>query len=262
VSPGTGTLPATSEPAVNAGTGGPTALRERVLAALGRVRDPELDRPITDLGFVAACTVSAQGDAVVRLRLPTYFCAPNFAFLMAADARRAVLAAEGIRSAEVVLEDHFAAGEINSGVAAGAGFAASFPGLAEGELDGLRAAFGRKAVLAATDEAGRPLLAAGLRPADLAAMTLNEAAAAVSRSAPQDRREAAAALARLRERRAELGLPASGTAPLLVDPATGAAVDAAAAPRHLRRAAVTRVGMEANTSICRGMLRGRYREGA
>jgi metal-sulfur cluster biosynthetic enzyme len=247
---------------VSAGPGSSSALRRRVLAALDLVRDPELDRPITELGFVAACTVSAQGDAVVLLRLPTYFCAPNFAFLMASDARRAVLATEGVRGAEIMLEDHFAASEINSGVAAGAGFAATFPGLAEGELDGLRAAFGRKAVLAATDEAVRPLAAAGWRPADLAGMTLNDAAAAVSRSAAHDRSEAMAALTRLRERRAELGLPAGGTAPLLVDPVTGAAVDAAVAPRHLRRAAVTRVGMEANTSICRGMLRGRYREGA
>src|SRR5262249_62124555 len=58
----------------------------RVLAALDAVRDPELDEPITSLGFVSSCTVSADGDAQVRLRLPTYFCAPNFAFLMVAAA--------------------------------------------------------------------------------------------------------------------------------------------------------------------------------
>jgi len=43
-----------------------------VLAALSTVRDPELDEPITTLGFVASCTVSAEGQAQVRLRLPTY----------------------------------------------------------------------------------------------------------------------------------------------------------------------------------------------
>src|SRR5260221_9097347 len=68
-----------------------------VLTALGTVRDPELDEPITSLGFVAACAVSADGDAQVRLRLPTYFCAPNFAFLMVADAHDAVSALDGIR---------------------------------------------------------------------------------------------------------------------------------------------------------------------
>ncbi|MET0713194.1 MAG: iron-sulfur cluster assembly protein, partial [Jiangellaceae bacterium] len=57
-----------------------------VLEALGTVRDPELDEPVTSLGFVTSCTVSADGVADVRLRLPTYFCAPNFAWLMVADA--------------------------------------------------------------------------------------------------------------------------------------------------------------------------------
>ena len=66
-----------------------------VYAALGTVRDPELDEPITTLGFVASCTVSAEGQAQVRLRLPTYFCAPNFAFLMVADAYDAVTARAG-----------------------------------------------------------------------------------------------------------------------------------------------------------------------
>jgi metal-sulfur cluster biosynthetic enzyme len=36
------------------------ALQERLLAALEMVRDPELDEPITSLGFVASCTVSAD----------------------------------------------------------------------------------------------------------------------------------------------------------------------------------------------------------
>ena len=65
------------------------------LAALATVRDPELDEPITALGFVASCVVSCEGRAVVRLRLPTYFCAPNFAFLMVADAYDAVTAVPG-----------------------------------------------------------------------------------------------------------------------------------------------------------------------
>ncbi len=32
----------------------------------------------------------------MRLRLPTYFCAPNFAFLMVADAYDAVSAVPGV----------------------------------------------------------------------------------------------------------------------------------------------------------------------
>ena len=114
-----------------------TSATERILTALSAVRDPELDEPITSLGFIASCTVSADGDAEVHLRLPTYFCAPNFAFLMVADAYDAVSAADGVRRAEVVLDDHFAAPAINEGVAARAGFARSFDGEAVGELNEL-----------------------------------------------------------------------------------------------------------------------------
>jgi len=34
-----------------------------LLAALATVRDPELDEPITSLGFVAACALSPDGEA-------------------------------------------------------------------------------------------------------------------------------------------------------------------------------------------------------
>ena len=221
------------------------ASQQRLLAALETVRDPELDEPITSLGFVASCTVSADGDAEVRLRLPTYFCAPNFAYLMVADAYDAVSALPGVRLATVVLEDHFASDVINDGVAAQAGFVRSFDGEAVAELDALRAGFLRKAVMAGTDQVCRPLLAAGTDPAALIAMTLGEV--------PPSR-----ALSRLRERRAELGLPADDDAPLLIDPVTGAAVSADALPLHLRKAKVTRLSIEANSGICRGMLRHRY----
>jgi len=75
----------------------PPAGPDLILEALAGVRDPELDRPITSLGFVTSCHVSAAGDAQVRLRLPTYFCAPNFAFLMVADAYDTVAAVPGVR---------------------------------------------------------------------------------------------------------------------------------------------------------------------
>jgi hypothetical protein len=130
-------------------------------------------------------------------------------------------------------------------VAAQAGFVNSFDGEAVSELHGLRADFLRKAVMAGTDQVCRPLLAAGTDPAALLAMTLGEV--------PPSR-----ALARLRDRRAELGLPAGDSASLLIDPVTGSAVDVDALPLHMRRARLTRVSIEANSGICRGMLRHRY----
>jgi metal-sulfur cluster biosynthetic enzyme len=240
-----GSLPPGTARAAGNGSGERPPGASRVLAALGAVRDPELDEPITELGFVASCTVSADGDAHVRLRLPTYFCAPNFAFLMVADAYDAVSVLPGLRSTEIVLEDHFASDAINGGVAARAGFARTFDGEAVGELDQLRADFLRKAVMAGTDQVCRPLLADGAEPSALLTMTLGEV--------PGSR-----ALDRLRQRRADLGLPAGDDAPLLIDPATGAPVRDDAVPLHLRKARITRVGIEANAGICRGMLRHRY----
>jgi metal-sulfur cluster biosynthetic enzyme len=239
-------------------------------AALATVRDPELDEPVTDLGFVASCEVSpdgpvscegaaspdgaspAEGHVRVRLRLPTYFCAPNFAYLMVADAYDAVTAAPGVRSAEIVLEDHFASDAINTGVAARAGFVRTFPGEtgdgeAVAELSELRAAFLRKAVMAGTDQVCRPLLKAGTAPGALVALTLGDVP-----PTPE--------LDRLRRRRAELDLPADDGAPLVIDPATGERITAGQMPLHLRRARVTRAGIEANTSICSGMFRHRYQE--
>jgi metal-sulfur cluster biosynthetic enzyme len=219
----------------------------RILEALETVRDPELDEPITSLGFVASCTVSADGDASVRLRLPTYFCAPNFAFLMVADAYDAVAAMPEVRRTEIVLEDHFASDAINGGVAARDGFAQTFDGEAVGELHGLRADFLRKAVMAGTDQVCRPMLTGGLEPSALPGLTLGDV--------PPSR-----ALDRLRERRAELGLPAGDGAPLLIDPVTGAKIGSDAMPLHLRKARTTAVSIDANAGICRGMLKHRYQE--
>ena len=148
-------------------------------------------------------------------------------------------------NAEIVLEDHFAGDAINHGVAARAGFVASFDGEAVSELDQLRADFLRKAVMAGTDVLCRSLMAAGAQPSALAEMTMGQ----VPPPPEPDR---------LRQRRAELGLPAQDASPLVIDPVTGAPVDAAAMPLHLRRAHTTRVRIEANTGSCRGMVRHRY----
>ena len=185
------------------------------------------------------------GDAQVRLRLPTYFCAPNFAFLMVADAYDAVAALPGVRRAEVVLDEHFASDAINGGVAAHAGFAQSFDGEAVGELHELRADFLRKAVMAGTDQVCRPLLTAGTDPASLPAMTLGEVP-------PPPRSSGCASAGR------SSACPPAMTRWLLIDPKTGEPVSPDALRMHLGRARLTRTSLEANGSICRGMLRHRY----
>lgn len=50
---------------------------------LATVVDPELDEPVTDMGFISRIHVDASDCVHVDFRLPTYWCAANFAFLMA-----------------------------------------------------------------------------------------------------------------------------------------------------------------------------------
>jgi metal-sulfur cluster biosynthetic enzyme len=219
-------------------------LRDAVWAALGTVLDPEIDEPITELDFVESCTVSEEGVAAVRLRLPTFFCAPNFSFLMVADAYDAVSAIPGVTRAEIALLDHHASNEINGGVAAHAGFVGTFSGEAVEELNDLRAIFLRKAVLAGQDRVARPLVDAGAGPEELARMRLGDV-------------PPCADLDRLRERRSALGWPADDDAPLLIH-VDGGRVTAAQVPLHLRRARLTRIGIESNGEYCKALLEKRY----
>jgi len=221
-----------------------TALQDRVWAALGTVLDPELDEPITDLDFVESWSVSPDGVATVRLRLPTFFCAPNFSFLMVADAHDAVSAVPGVVRAEVTLADHHASDEINGGVAAQSGFVGTFGDEAVAELDELRAKFLTKAALAGQDIVARPLVDRGATPDDLAAMSLG----AVPPSPELDR---------LRQRRSALGLPSGDTAPLLITE-DGSPVPVGSIPLHLRRARLQRIGIETNGEYCRSLLQTRY----
>jgi metal-sulfur cluster biosynthetic enzyme len=225
-----------------------SALNEAVWRALGTVLDPELDEPITDLDFVESHTVSAEGVATVVLRLPTFFCAPNFSFLMVADAYDAVSTVPGVTHADVTLVDHHASREINSGVAAQVGFVKSFEGSDQGEavseLDELRLQFFRKAALAGQDKVARPLVDAGVGPDELAATNLGAL-------------EPSGDLDRMRQRRAALGLPYGDDAPLLLD-AEGNRITTAQVPLHLRRARLQRIGIETNGEYCKGLLAVRY----
>jgi metal-sulfur cluster biosynthetic enzyme len=218
--------------------------RAEILDALSGVRDPELDEPITDLDFVSELEVE-NGAAFVRLRLPTYFCAPNFAYLMVADAKAAVLSVPGVERAKVVLDDHYASGEINGGVNAEHGFDGAFPDETESpDLEELRTVFRRKSFVSRQEQLCRELLAADHTPSDLAGMSLADV-------------PASDLLQKYLERRSELGLDVSCDAPLVVDP-DGKRVPEEAVVRHLRFARTVRVSIEGNAELCRGLLATRY----
>ena len=229
-------------------TGGPSGPpvqvdRDAVLAALNTVRDPELDESLTKLGFVSA--VEVDGATVrARLRLPTYWCAPNFAYLMAADADSALRSVPGVRRVEVLLDDHFASDEINEGLAERRSFQESFEGLADDELDDLRRLFRRKALVARQQKLLRALLDRGVTVEQLGRLRLGDL-------------EPSPELETYRQRRAELGLDVSPEAPLVVD-TDGNPIPAELLEGHLRFARLTRVSIEGNAGFCRGMLATRY----
>lgn len=226
---------------------GSAATARRVWDALGTVRDPELDEPITDLQFVTSVDLGTTGSGIevaIRLRLPTYFCAPNFAYLMVADAYDAVAALPEVDRTVVRLEDHFAAEEINDGVAARAGFTGSFPGLAVDELEELRQTFQRKAYLAALERMSRRLSADGVGIDRFSALTIGDLPTGHE-------------LDSLVRRRGDLGL-GSGHSELVMVEHDGTPIGADILPKRLRFAKSVRVSIEGNGIFCRGLLTTRY----
>jgi metal-sulfur cluster biosynthetic enzyme len=216
----------------------------QVLDALATVCDPELDEPITRLGFVGSCVVSQAGDVDVHLRLPTSQCAPNFAYLMAADARDAVRRLPEVGDVTVVLDDHYTGEEINAAVGNGGSFSDAFPGETLGSLDALRELFQRKALLARQGRVCRALLARGMSDAAIVALTVAEL---------PDSAEAQRCI----ELRRSLGLPCAPSAPALIA-GDGTRLSAQDLTMWLRRAGLVGLSLESNGGLCRSLLRVRY----
>lgn len=212
--------------------------------ALDAVLDPELDEPITDLGFVKSLDVDG-GRVTVHLRLPTSFCAPNFAYLMASDAKDVLTALPWTTEVVVELDDHHDSDLINAGLAADAGYRGTFGHEADQDLEELREIFRRKAHQAAMERALSVLLRAD-ENVDLHGVTL------------ADLPDVPASAALLR-RRAALGLSSDPSSPVLVDHG-GTPFPREEIPLRLRFAKSVRISIEGNSHFCRGLLRTRYPE--
>ena len=248
-------------------TAAPAVISEAaLLEALRPVYDPELDESLVELGFLDG--VHAEGGAVhVRLRLPTFWCAPNFAYLMADDARQRLLAVPGVRQVHVTLRDNAYAEEISRGVSAGQGFSEVFPGQAEGDdLGALRRLFADKAFGMRQEQLVRFLLdQAGLAATDVVALRVGDVLDATDATGLRLRLghterllRGGAPLARLYlDRRRRLGLPHADAALLMTD-VDGAAIAADDLPGYLQRGRRQRISMTFNRMLCRGLLETRY----
>lgn len=166
-----------------------------ITALLGAVSDPELDEPVTELGFVTSVAVSEEGGVEIGFRLPTYWCAANFAYLMADDMRAAAGALPWVRSVRVVLDEHMYAETVNRGMQEGLSFQQAFGAEADGDLAELRRVFMLKAFqrrqlaliehLLGAGHAASALLAldiAALRRLESSARRASDCAPAISRN--------------------------------------------------------------------------------
>src|SRR5579871_1644466 len=97
-----------------------------VWRVVATVNDPELDEPVTDMGFVERIEVADDGFVTLDFRLPTYWCSPNFAFLMLDGVRAALETLSWRPPFRITLHDHLFAEEVNAGIARGRSFADIF----------------------------------------------------------------------------------------------------------------------------------------
>ena len=221
-----------------------------VLARLAAVTDPELDEPVTELGFVTDVSVDAGGHVGLGFRLPTYWCAANFSYLMADDMRRAVLALPWVAGVTLVIGEHMYADTINRAMAEGLGFREAFGAEADGDLDALRRVFDIKAFqrrqLALLDH----LLAQGYEVAAVLGLSV-----AGLRGLEMDQ-VGVGLVARYLARR-DVPSSAGDAAPAFVD-AAGQPVSVANFAAHRRVLRNVVVNVEFNGALCRGLLAARF----
>jgi metal-sulfur cluster biosynthetic enzyme len=223
-----------------------------VLARLATVNDPELDESVVELDFITDVTVGGDGAVSLSFRLPTYWCAANFAFIMAEDMRNAVAALPWVTRVSVTLGEHMYAETINRGMAETQSFQAAFGAEADGNLAEVRRTFLVKAFQRRQVALGDHLLAAGYTPESLATLTI----AALQRCTNTP--DGQVLVQRYLDRRTVVG-EAGDDAPAFVDE-HGAPVVPEAFRAHLRALRRVAVNVEFNGALCRGLLAARFNE--
>lgn len=222
---------------------------------LAQVNDPELDEPVTDMGFIERAYIAENGDVEVDFRLPTYWCSPNFAFLMLEDIRVALEALSWSPRFRIALHDHMFADEVNQGVASGKGFAEIFGSLAENtDLEPLREKFRRKAF-----QRRQEAVILFLRGTSATDSTIVNATLADLDARALDAGDLAGPILRYREALLTRW-PALSPHDLAIMDWDGAAIEQQDLVSHLADLRSVRINMEFNGAVCRGLKTTRYKE--
>ncbi len=226
------------------------ARQRQVLACLESVMDPELDESVTELNFVTTVDVGANNRVHIGFRLPTYWCAANFSFLMADDMLRAVKALDWVEGVEVVVGEHMYADKINAGLSKGLSFQETFGEEADGDLEGLRQTFLVKAFQRRQAALLTYLLAAGQSHEGLVVMTIG-----ALQSLPLDA-EGIKLVGRYLDRRGVV-------APVRIDAyafvtAEGAKLKSESLGSYVNSLRRIGVNAEFNGALCRGLLAVRF----
>ena len=225
--------------------------RDEVFRQLAEVYDPELDQPLTELGFIGG--VDIAGDKVtVRFRLPTYWCAANFAYMMSSDIRERVSELPWVKQVDVLLQDHFHDEEINEGIKHGKTFLTAFPDATD-SLDDLRETFRVKAFQARQERVLRWLIRKGIQEEAILRMRVGDLEQLLKQ------RQGAVLVERYLSIRQERGLPGDIGAEAFSHH-DGTPIDPGGLQLLLNKASSTRLSMEFNTAFCSGLLKTRYGE--
>ncbi len=218
------------------------------------VCDPELDEPITDMGFVEDVDIK-HDQVAVRFRLPTYWCSANFAYLMASDIRLEVEKLDWVSRVQVHLEDHMFEEQVNTGVNEGRSFREIFADLAPDQgLDEIREKFRKKAFQRRQEVMLLGLQGKGFSNEQIVSMTLQELSG-VQFADEEDARQKARYLDIVRQ----LGR-AKEPMDLAFRTYEGNLFGADDLAGYLSDLRGVRINMEFSGALCRGLLSTRYKE--
>jgi metal-sulfur cluster biosynthetic enzyme len=236
----------------------PVHNQDAILKRLDRVLDPELDQSVLELGFIESIEAK-NGHLTVETQLPTAWCSPNFAYMMAEDIRRELLAVETVQEVTVRVRDNVVSQAIEAGVNSGKTFSEAFDEEGIENLGELRGLFLRKGYVKRQEILLRRLRDAGISFTTICALRIQDVSyqAGVCFLPGQAGQvvgiEPDTIVRDYLDRRAQIGLDFRPDATLFVD-LRGEPVTAEQLEKYLIYARTVRLSLEANGSLCSALL--------